>query len=76
MCADLQTFGGNSPADLWVCVFPYTYNGVQRFDCITDDNNGILWCATTSSYDEDGYWANCMGKTREILELLVTRTDP
>lgn len=26
-------------------------------DCITDDNDGVLWCSTTAVYE--GSWINC-----------------
>ena len=37
------------------CVFPFTYNGTQHYDCITHDNDGTPWCASG-----DGEYDNCM----------------
>ena len=45
------------------CVFPFTYQGQQYWECIVrlavSDNP---WCATTENYDEEEQWANCPRK--------------
>ena len=53
------TSGGN--ANEAMCVFPFTYQSVQYYQCITTNNNGQLWCATTANYDIDNLWGNCQG---------------
>ncbi|XP_068120881.1 uncharacterized protein [Hyperolius riggenbachi] len=58
-CRDqvLPTVGGN--ADGALCVFPFTYNGIQYYACTSaaqDDRR--LWCATSSDY-KDGKWGFC-----------------
>lgn len=45
------------------CFFPFIYSGKLTYKCITDNNDGKLWCATTPSYDDDRVWGNCDGKT-------------
>ncbi len=58
------TIGGNSGGA--ICTFPFVYNGVQYSTCITDNNNGVLWCPTA---DLNGInwvagtskWGNCIG---------------
>ena len=43
------------------CVFPFTYNKVQYYDCLTAaENRTKPWCATTENYDTDKRWAYCM----------------
>ena len=41
------------------CVFPFVYLKKTYSTCITNDNRGTLWCATTSNYDQDKKWGNC-----------------
>ena len=55
-----------------MCKFPYQYNGRQYFVCITIENNGVRWCATTSNYDTDKKWGNCpTGMTPMLLYFLL-----
>ena len=57
-CQTLTT-GGNS--DGAFCKFPFDYYGKDTYECITDNNDGILWCATTYDYLNDYKWGNCAG---------------
>ena len=67
----LTTSGGSTPCATFtsggngngaMCVFPFTYQSVAYYQCITTGNNGQLWCATTPNYDIDGLWGNCQGR--------------
>ena len=42
------------------CAFPFTYIGVSYSKCINTNNNGVLWCATTTNYDTDKKWGHCV----------------
>ncbi len=44
-----------------MCKFPYVYQGKKFYDCI-ETNHNQPWCATTSSYDRDKKWGDCMRK--------------
>ena len=55
------TSGGNGNGAM--CIFPFTYQSVAYYQCITNGNNGQLWCATTPNYDIDGLWGNCQGRS-------------
>lgn len=37
-----------------VCVFPFTYRGVEYNECVDGE-----WCAVTPNYDVDGLWGYC-----------------
>ena len=54
-----MTTAGN--ANGAACAFPFTYGGVLYSTCINTNNNGVLWCATTTNYDTDNKWGNCVG---------------
>ena len=41
------------------CVFPFIFNGKSYHTCTDKQNNGQLWCATTSNYDLDRQWTSC-----------------
>ncbi|EDO47787.1 predicted protein [Nematostella vectensis] len=41
------------------CVFPFTYSGTKYSSCITSNHN-YRWCSTTSNYDKDAKWGNCL----------------
>ncbi|XP_068100064.1 complement factor H-like isoform X2 [Hyperolius riggenbachi] len=56
-CPEVQTTGGN--ADGAPCVFPFINGNIQHYSCTRDgQNDGKLWCATTSDY-KDGKWGFC-----------------
>ena len=42
------------------CVFPFIYKGVTYTACTSIDHFRN-WCATTSNYDRDRLWGNCIG---------------
>lgn len=46
------------------CVFPFTYNGSPYYTCTSAAlaaNTAVTpWCATTSSYDTDQKWGQCI----------------
>lgn len=42
------------------CYFPYIYQGKKWYQCLTANNDGVLWCATTPNYDLDQLWGNCV----------------
>ena len=44
------------------CVFPFVYDGQSYTKCITDDNQGVPWCATVADWNSatnTGNWGNC-----------------
>ncbi|XP_013399870.1 uncharacterized protein LOC106166018 [Lingula anatina] len=52
-----KTFGGNSEG--MACVLPFIYQDTVYHSCITVNHNQP-WCATTTNYDLDGRWGNCL----------------
>ena len=44
------------------CVFPFTFKGKKYYKCIIDWV-WMPWCATTSNFDKDGKWENCLPST-------------
>ena len=51
------TTGGSVPEGS-TCVFPFTYNGVQYYQCTTADNGNTPWCSLDSTYSSR--WGNCV----------------
>ena len=37
------------------CHFPFEYKGKKNYGCITDDSQGMPWCATESEYSDDNF---------------------
>jgi hypothetical protein len=56
-CAAPCTTGGSVPEGS-TCVFPFTYNGVQYYQCTTADNGNTPWCSLDSTYSSR--WGNCV----------------
>ena len=57
--AVVPTVGGtglNEP-----CAFPYVYGGENYYQCIST-RHGRPWCGTTTQYDDDELWGNCLSK--------------
>ena len=50
--------GGNSEEGD-VCVFPFTYDGVEYDECTIIGHNQ-LWCSISGDYEADGKWGNCL----------------
>ncbi|XP_048579243.1 uncharacterized protein LOC5521276 isoform X2 [Nematostella vectensis] len=48
------------------CVFPFKYKNKQYHSCTTFDHYR-LWCASTSDYDRDEKWGNCLGCNRPLV---------
>ena len=44
------------------CVFPFTFKGKKYYKCIIDWV-WMPWWATTSNFDKDGKWENCLPST-------------
>lgn len=55
----IYTTGGS--ANGAPCRFPFKFNGVLYYTCITLDNDGQEWCATVYDYDAIKSWGNCAG---------------
>lgn len=55
-----SAYGGTSQNS--ACVFPFRYGGQVFYYCTTLYNNFIPWCATTTNYDADKKWGNCVCK--------------
>lgn len=45
------------------CVFPFKYKNKMYYECTSIDFiQGKTWCATTSDYDKDQLWGQCMSE--------------
>ncbi|MBN3317899.1 MMP2 collagenase, partial [Atractosteus spatula] len=54
----MSTVGGNAEGS--PCVFPFTFLGDKYESCTSSGrNDGKMWCATSSSYDDDRKWGFC-----------------
>eukprot|EP00794_Sanderia_malayensis_P006875 gene6875-7650_t len=56
---DHPTYGGNGKGGC--CSFPFIYKDTLFNNCTKNDHTKN-WCATTSNYDLDGQWGNCVAK--------------
>ncbi|XP_015226780.1 PREDICTED: lymphocyte antigen 75-like [Cyprinodon variegatus] len=55
----VHTTRGNSAGA--PCEFPFKYNNVWHHGCIADaEVAGLSWCATSSDYDHENKWGNCL----------------
>lgn len=57
------TYGGNSNGAY--CMFPFLLLGQLYTTCMFTGRDN-LWCATTSSYDQDSLWGYCNGKISRL----------
>ncbi|XP_006000312.1 72 kDa type IV collagenase [Latimeria chalumnae] len=54
----MSTVGGNSEGA--PCTFPFTFLGEKYDSCTTSGrSDGKMWCASTSSFDDDRKWGFC-----------------
>jgi len=64
----VATYGGNTCGKN--CVFPFTYRHKKYESCITLNNKGVPWCATTANYDADRQFGNCKanaGSSKKVI---------
>lgn len=55
---DIYTLKGNAHG--MPCVFPFQFKGQWHHECIREGHKEhLLWCATTSRYEEDEKWGFC-----------------
>ncbi|XP_072513046.1 uncharacterized protein [Salminus brasiliensis] len=66
-------FTSNGTAKGAPCVLPYIYNKNSYNSCITL-NHHTLWCSTTSNYDTDLQWGECL--SYDVCLLHDTVSDP
>ena len=64
-----ETYGGTGDGD--PCAFPFVYNGVNVYECISS-NHDRPWCGTTTDYDTDVLWGNCDSKYWTLIALSKT----
>ncbi|KAM9664360.1 secretory phospholipase A2 receptor [Trichechus inunguis] len=59
---DLYTIKGNAHG--MPCMFPFQYNRRWHHECTREGRaDGLLWCATTSHYEQDETWGFCPDPT-------------
>ncbi|EDM00377.1 mannose receptor, C type 2 (predicted) [Rattus norvegicus] len=59
---DIYTLKGNAHG--MPCVFPFQFKGQWHHECIREGHKEhLLWCATTSRYEEDEKWGFCPDPT-------------
>ena len=73
MPCETYTAGGNAKGA--ICKFPFNYYGKDTYECITENNNGVPWCATTYDYTTDYIWGNCAGMVRHKILMLFVRKE-
>lgn len=58
MFVEIHTLLGNAQG--LPCALPFQYSGKWFWECTTEGREDQhLWCATTSSYDQDQKWGFC-----------------
>ena len=67
-----QTSGGTD--DGAPCTFPYLYNGEMYYECIST-NHFQPWCGTTSNYDADKLWSNCLSEWLWLDSSMMTSSN-
>jgi len=60
------TFGGNAGGA--ACTFPFIYDGVTYYTCITVDRSKP-WCSTTASYDKIPKWGYCVDASSQVVNI-------
>ncbi|XP_001629274.3 blastula protease 10 isoform X2 [Nematostella vectensis] len=55
------------------CVFPFKFQGEDRYECDTYGNHTSPWCATSSDYDKNPQaWGECAGsQPREVFDTIM-----
>merc|ERR1712227_1146929 len=64
----------DAPASVPGCSFPFTYNGVEYNKCTAVDNDGMLWCATTDTFQTDFEWKSC--SVQEVMQDRPAQPQP
>lgn len=73
--ADIHTLVGNAHG--MPCALPFRYNNKWFYECTTEGREDhLLWCATSTRYDEDEKWGFCPVQGKDRPSFLSTELGP